>query len=99
MLEGIPLNLAELGSTAVLVIVFLMILTGRLVPRKVLEDVRADRDARLREAAGWQTAALNEQRAHGETRKQVTKLLVAGDLASKVMGSLPLPSSSEEESP
>jgi hypothetical protein len=49
------------GATALLALVVWFILTGRLVPRSVLDDVRRDRDVRVaearEEAAEWQAAA------------------------------------------
>lgn len=49
------------GAATLLAVVVWLILTGRLVPRSVLEDVRRDRDVRVaearEEAAEWQAAA------------------------------------------
>lgn len=50
MVDGLSVTLAGLldaGATGVLILVVLMVLTGRLVPRRSVDDVRADRDARL----------------------------------------------------
>lgn len=43
------LSWPDLGATAILAIVFFMVVTGRLVPRATVEDLRADIQA-MREA-------------------------------------------------
>lgn len=78
MLDGIPLDLGDLGATGILAAVVFMILTGRLVPRKVLEDVRADRDARLAEAAYWHTAFQTSQ-------NQIDVLIGRADVSTKAV--------------
>lgn len=49
------------GAATLLAVVVWLILTGRLVPRSVLDDVRRDRDVRVaearEEAAEWQATA------------------------------------------
>lgn len=47
MLEGV--NLVDLSPAALAGLFVLLLLTGRVVPRSVLMDVRADRDDRLRD--------------------------------------------------
>jgi hypothetical protein len=81
-LFGIPgAAIVQGGAAGILTFVVLAILVGRLVPRKSLEDVRADRDARLarEEKRGdeWRAAALaQEERADVQSR-QIELLLEA----------------------
>ena len=54
MFDWLPAGIGELSAGAVLVIVVLMILTDRLVPRKRLEEARE-------QATLWQTNATEQQ--------------------------------------
>jgi hypothetical protein len=81
-LFGIPGSvLVQGGATAVLILVVLAIVTGRLIPRRSLEDVRADRDARLAEerARGdeWRAAAQAQDTRNDLLSQQVGQLLDA----------------------
>ena len=51
------LAIADLGAGALLVIVVLMVLTGRLVTRQQLLDTQADRDKWRASADQWQASA------------------------------------------
>lgn len=79
-LWGIPAAvLVQAGAGGTLTIVVLLVLTGRLVPRRSLEDARADRDARLAEwrqqVEQWREAYQIECRARQELAAQVDELL------------------------
>jgi hypothetical protein len=79
-LWGIPASLAiESGAAGILLLTVIGILTGRLVPRRSLDDVRADRDARLaewsRQVDQWRDAYQLECRARQELAAQVDELL------------------------
>jgi uncharacterized protein with FMN-binding domain len=81
-LFGIPgAVIIQGGAVGVLVFVVLAILVGRLVPRKSLEDVRADRDARLarEEKRGdeWRAAALAQEQRNDVQARQLDLLLEA----------------------
>lgn len=69
-LTGFPVGQVSAGALVALVV--LLILTGRLVPRQQMLDLRADRDK-------WQTSADGWQRAHHELGMAVEKLLTQGE--------------------
>jgi hypothetical protein len=79
-LFGIPGAVVVQGSAvAVLILAVIGIFTGKLVPRRSLEDVRADRDARLAEerARGdeWRAAAQLQDQRNDLLAQQITQLL------------------------
>lgn len=55
LLAGLPLG--QLSAGALVTIIVIMILTGRLVTRQQLLDVQADRDRWHTAADGWQATA------------------------------------------
>ncbi|MFE7461710.1 hypothetical protein ACWFMI_23310 [Nocardiopsis terrae] len=60
------------GLTGVVTLGMVMILTGRLVPKSTVEEMRAERDARLAEMK----AARDAEREAGQVRdQQITELL------------------------
>ncbi|PZG20592.1 hypothetical protein [Nonomuraea aridisoli] len=86
-MEGLlQLPIVQGGAVVVLLAIIWLIATGRLVPRSTLEDVRADRDARLREAAAdaeeWRTLWQKERDAHELTREAHARELRAALAAS-----------------
>lgn len=79
-LFGIPGSvIVQGGAVAVLTLVVLAIITGRLIPRRSLDDVRADRDARIAEerARGdeWRAAAQAQDARNDLLSQQVAQLL------------------------
>ncbi|NUR15554.1 MAG: hypothetical protein HOQ13_04500 [Dermatophilaceae bacterium] len=75
MLEGLPVDfLNGVGTVGVVVAVGWLVLTGKLVPRRTLEDARADRDS-------WRTAAEVQ-------RDQVTKLIHDADVTEALLKSI-----------
>lgn len=81
-LFGIPgAVIVQGGAVGVLAFVILAIVVGRLVPRKSLEDVRADRDARIAEAKArgdeWRAAALAQEERNDVQARQLDLLLEA----------------------
>jgi hypothetical protein len=81
-LFGIPgAAIVQGGAAGILTFVVLAILVGRLVPRKSLEDVRADRDARLarEEKRGdeWRATALAQEERADVQARQIELLLEA----------------------
>lgn len=76
MIEGIPV--LDLGASAVLGITVLLVLTGRLVPKSVMDE-------RVRELARekdmWQRAAEKD-------RDSLNKVLIHAELATTVFASI-----------
>jgi hypothetical protein len=72
----------DLGAAGLLVLVVLLILTGRLVPRTTLVDMREERDT-------WRAAHGESERARQAEREQVTELLELSRTAGHVLTSLP----------
>lgn len=68
MIDGLPIG--QVSAGAVLVLVVLMILTGRLVPRRNLDDVAHDRDQ-------WRAAYLLAEQARVAQEQQVSELVEA----------------------
>jgi hypothetical protein len=72
VIDGLPVG--DMGATALLAIVVLMVLTGRLVPRRTLTDLKEERDH-------WRTAA--EERS-----SQLSDLLSATDTSTRLIEAL-----------
>lgn len=72
MIDGLPF--VQLSASAILAVVVLMVLTGRLVPRRTLNDVVHDRDQ-------WRQAAQ-------ERSEQITRLLTATDTSTRALEAL-----------
>lgn len=70
LLSGLPVG--QLGAGGLLVIVVLTIITGRLVPRQGLMDLREDRDK-------WQQSATDWQKAHLELGMAFERQLIQGE--------------------
>ncbi|MCK2219688.1 hypothetical protein MF672_038720 [Actinomadura sp. ATCC 31491] len=72
-MEWAQLPIVQLGALGVLLGVLWMVFRGHLVPRATLDDVRADRDARVAEASAdadeWRQLYISECQAHELTRK------------------------------
>jgi hypothetical protein len=84
---------AIIGALLVLLAAFVRaVLTGRLVPRSVLEDVRQDRDARIREMAeerdGWKAAHEVSEETRTIMARQVERLLSTSELTNQLLISL-----------
>lgn len=75
-IDGVPL--VGLTAPAILGIAFLMILTGRLVPRSVLKD-------KDEETARWRRAYEAEREARIVSDSQTSKLLVATEANRDVL--------------
>ena len=101
MNELLGVNAAQGGAAAIVVLVVLLILLGRLVPRSVLEDVRADRDARLAEIAQerdtWRDAHKESESARQVAQDQVGELLELSRTADHLLRSLPHPEGVTDE--
>ncbi|MEW2402116.1 hypothetical protein [Streptomyces sp. NPDC046862] len=92
MNELLGVNVAQGGAAALVTLVVLLILLGKLVPRSVLEDVRADRDARIAEVLAerdtWRDAHRESEAARVEAQSQVGELLELSRTADHVLRSL-----------
>ena len=83
----------SLGSITILFVYGL--LTGRIVPRSVLDDVRLDRDSRLeakqKVSDEWRQAYLNEQQRGLVQDRQVVELLEHSRTTVRILQAVPLP--------
>jgi len=99
-LAGIPL--AALTPAALLSLVVLLVLTGRLVPRRTIDDLRADKDASdaaLRaEADKWRTAWMEELGRSDALQGQNKELLELARTAVPVIQALPRAKTQDEAS-
>jgi hypothetical protein len=75
----------SLGATGLLVIVVLMVLRGTLVPRRVMDDLRADKDAQI---STWKTAYETSQRDHAIKDQQITALMEATRTTTNVVAAM-----------
>ncbi|PVE94984.1 hypothetical protein [Microbacterium sp. TPD7012] len=69
-------NIRDIGATALLTIVVILILTGRLVPKSV--------------ADAWKNAYFTEQASGREKEKQITLLASSTTVSARVLDALPL---------
>lgn len=76
MFETIPWD--TIGPSGLLAILILLILTGRLVPRRTMEDALHDRDE-------WRTAHRISEAARVELAEQVGELLEQGRTTNAFM--------------
>ncbi|MCE7081143.1 hypothetical protein [Streptomyces sp. ST2-7A] len=82
-MEGIPTALlAQGGGWAIVAAAVWMVLTGRLVPRSVMEDARTDRDR-------WRAAHEVSEEARREADRQMGELLELARTTGQALSSLP----------
>lgn len=74
----------DAGAVALLTLVVLFILTGRLVPRKTHEDLIADRD-------NWRAAFLESEALRKVEHDQTADLLDMAKLTGPLLAALPQP--------
>ena len=77
------------GAAALLALVILLILTGRLIPRRTHEDVIADRD-------NWRSAFLQSEAARRVEHDQTEELLEMAKLGGHILTALPRPGKADE---
>ncbi|MFD5509098.1 hypothetical protein ACFWIB_15155 [Streptomyces sp. NPDC127051] len=82
-------NPSDLGAAALLCLVVLLILNGRLVPRRTLEDAQSERDY-------WRAAHGEEAKARQAERELTNELLEVARTADHVLASLPKATSLQE---
>lgn len=78
-LAGIPIG--QIGAGTLVALVVLLILTGRLVPRQQMLDLRADRDT-------WKSAADEWQRTASQQGMSLEKLLVHAETDTHALAEL-----------
>lgn len=86
-------NVAQGGATAVLGLVVLLILVGRLVPRRTVDDMRADYQARIDQLTAerdtWRAAHQVSEEARHEEHQQNRDMLELARTSVHVLRSLP----------
>lgn len=89
----LSVSLIQSGAASVVALAVILVLTGRLVPRRNLEDVRKDRDARIEEAraeaATWRRAWELERDVRELQAKHIEELLEFGRTTTRVLSALP----------
>lgn len=90
MSEVFGINPGDAGAAALLVLVVLFILTGRLVPRRTHEDILADRD-------NWRQAYLQSEAARQVEHEQTGELLEMARVGNTILGALPQPKPGDGE--
>ncbi|MBL3664554.1 hypothetical protein JL475_00640 [Streptomyces sp. M2CJ-2] len=88
--ELFGINIIDGGAVGLLVLVFLYVVTGRLVPRKTHEDALADRD-------NWRAAFLESEAARKVEHEQTGELLEMARLGGHLLTALPPPPHPGEE--
>ncbi|GGU90900.1 hypothetical protein GCM10010275_29850 [Streptomyces litmocidini] len=84
MTEILGFTPTNMSLSGLLALVVLLVLTGRLVPRSTLQDMRDERDT-------WRAAHMESEAARQAEREQVTELLELSRTAGHVLTSLPKP--------
>ncbi len=90
MSEVFGVNPTDAGAVTLLVVVVLLILTGRLIPRRTHEDVLADRDQ-------WRQAYLESEAARKVEHEQTGELLEMARLGGHILTALPHSGQADEE--
>lgn len=95
-MEWAQIPIVQGGAVGLVLAIIWLIALGRLVPRSTLEDVRADRDARVAEAnedaAAWQQLYVSECQAHQTTRQahaqEISAALAAATEGAQIAAAL-----------
>lgn len=90
MSEIFGINASDAGLGALLTLVILFILTGRLVPRRTYDDMVADRDS-------WRQAFHASEEVRRMESKQLQNLLTVAEMGGRVLTALPQPGEPAEE--
>jgi hypothetical protein len=88
--EVFGINPGDAGAVALLVLVVLLILNGRLIPRRTHEDVLADRER-------WRQAYLQSEAARQLEHEQTGELLEMAKLGGHILTALPRPGRADGE--
>lgn len=89
MLDGIPI--LDLTPAALLGITVVLLLTGRIVPRAILQD-------KIEEAGQWRTAYEKEREARATADRQTAELLEVSRTTKKLLEAIFLNSERFRES-
>jgi hypothetical protein len=76
-----PADITQWGPGTLLVLVVILILTGRLVPKSALDDQK-------KETAMWRTAAQTEQQTNISNSATIANYAEAALVTEKVMSTL-----------
>lgn len=83
----------QLTVSSVLLLVVVLVIGGFLVPRRTLNDVRADRDARVKELSDerdeWKAAYFAADRTSREAIGQAQALLEVSRTSESVIRAIP----------
>ncbi|CAM5627983.1 hypothetical protein STENM36S_07629 [Streptomyces tendae] len=90
MSELFGINVADGGAVGLLILVFLSVVTGRLIPRRTHEDALADRDK-------WRQAFLESEAARKVEHEQTGELLEMAKLGGHLLTALPHPGQQDDE--
>ncbi|GED89317.1 hypothetical protein [Streptomyces sp. 6-11-2] len=82
--ELIGAGWATVGTTGLLGLAVLLVLTGKLVPRRLYLDMRQERDT-------WRQAHTESEKARQVAQQQVGELLELSRTAGHILTSLPRP--------
>lgn len=82
----------SLGATGLLAVVVILVLTGKLVPRSTVDDLRSDKDKQI---DLWRTAYETSMSAQEVQREHISALLEATRTTTHVIQSLPVGSRNE----
>lgn len=96
MVEGIPVALLNgIGVVGVVLIIGWLIFTGRLIPRRYVDDMRTDHTRELEDISHdrseWRAAHRISEAARAETVSQVQELLEHARTTDAFIRSLPHP--------
>lgn len=90
MLEGIAINALDIGAGGLVVLVVLLVLTGRLVTRGQLLDERAEKEL-------WHENAVTQQEINRENSQTIANYSEAALIQKKVMRALQIRHGLSEE--
>lgn len=83
----------QLTANGLLLLIVLLVVGGLLVPRRTLNDVRADRDARVKELSDerdeWKAAYFASDRTSREAIGQVQALLEVSRTSESALRAIP----------
>lgn len=80
--EVLGVDVTQGGAVALLAVVVLMVLTGRLIPRRTYDDLREERNM-------WRTATQDAERLAHRQQNQLDEMLELSRTAGHVLTSLP----------
>lgn len=86
------ISVTQGGAAALLAIVVLLILFGRIVPLRMLESLRRDKDEQIQT---WRAAYEGERAARLDLQAQNGVLLESARTMGHVLGALPQPARQE----